>query len=161
METTRKALIKGRLAKVRRDLDQILDKISPDMLAWAPAEGMRTVSGQLAEIIVCELPLVSRLKEGKDISDAEADEIIGDAHSLDNLRSKLITVRQDTLDYLESLSEAELAEEVAYGGAWFGSFWKPELPRAELFLNISDHEYYHVGQLISYLWFRGDDPYKW
>jgi uncharacterized damage-inducible protein DinB len=35
------------------------------------------------------------------------------------------------------------------------------LPRAELVLNIADHEYYHVGQLTSYPWFRGDNPYHW
>jgi uncharacterized damage-inducible protein DinB len=101
------------------------------------------------------------LKDGKDISDAEVDDMIGDSTSLDNLKRVLISVRQETLDYLDTLSEAELEENVSYLGAWFGSFWLPELPRAELFLNIADHEHYHIGQLTSYLWFRGDDPYKW
>src|SRR5580700_1722059 len=161
MPATRHNLLKARFALTRRLLNQILDRITPDMLEWAPAEGMRTVSGQLAEILCVELPLVPRLKEGKELTDAEADAIIGDCSSLENLRRKLIEVRQTTLDYLDSLSDSELSEEVSFCGPWFGSLWTQTLPRAELFLNIADHESYHVGQLISYLWFRGDNPYEW
>lgn len=161
MECTRATLIKGRLAYIRRQLDTVLDKLTPDLLEWAPAAGMRTVSGQLVEIIGVELPLVAQLRDGKQISDADTDAIIGDAGSLDNLRIVLNSVHRETLDYLDSLSDGDLAEEVSYGGIWFGSFWQPQMPRAELFLNVAGNEYYHVGQLISYLWARGNDPYQW
>ena len=46
MAHTRSALLKARLALVRRDLEEIVDRLTPDLLEWAPAEGMRTVSGQ-------------------------------------------------------------------------------------------------------------------
>jgi uncharacterized damage-inducible protein DinB len=128
---------------------------------WAPAEGMRTVAGQLVEILCVEVPLVPRLKEGHILSDPEVDAVIGDQHSLDNLLRTLIDVRARTLEYLDSLSDEELAEAVPSGQAWFGTMWLPAMPRAEHFLNIAEHEFYHVGQLISYMWCRGDDPYKW
>ena len=130
-------------------------------MEWAPAEGMRTVAGQLVEIIAVEVPLVPRLKEGRQPTDPEVDAIIGDQHSLENLRRALIDVRQSTLEYLDSLTDDELSEEVRSGEAWFGTLWLPTMPRAEHFLNIAEHEFYHVGQLISYLWCHGDDPYKW
>lgn len=122
---------------------------------------MRTAAGQLVEIISVEVPLVPRLKEGRQPSDAEVDAVIGDQHSLENLLGRLVEVRQTTLDYLDSLSDEELSEEIPSGGAWFGTLWLPSMPRAEHFLNIAEHEFYHVGQLISYLWCRGDDPYAW
>jgi len=49
----------------------------------------------------------------------------------------------------------------SYGKAWFGAFWQPELPHAEIFLNLAEHELYHVGQLTIYRWSRGDNPYSW
>ena len=128
---------------------------------WAPAEGLRTVAGQLVEIIAVEVPLVPRLKQGKILTDPEIDAIIGDQHSLENLLRGLVDVRQNTIEYLDSLTDEELSEEVPSGQAWFGTLWLPAMPRAEHFLNIAEHEFYHVGQLISYLWCRGDDPYKW
>ena len=158
---TQRELVKARLAHVRRWLDSVVGRLTPELMDWAPAEGMRTVSGQLAEIVAVELSLVPYLKEGRPLSDAEAEQIVSDWHSLENLKRSLIDVRGRTLDYLDSLTDEELAEEVPSGDAWFGTLWLPEMPRAEHFLNIAEHEFYHVGQLISYLWSHGDDPYKW
>lgn len=161
MTTTRNVLLKARLALVRRDLDPLVKRITPELLQWAPAETMRTVAGQLVEIIATEIQLVTLLKEGRSLSDEAAHEIIGDCGDLDNLRTALAHFRQQTLDYLDSLSEADLAEEIPFDGGWFASLMLPTVPRAEIFLNIADHEWYHVGQLTSYLWARGHDPYSW
>ena len=107
------------------------------------------------------MQLIVRLKDGHRTSDADAHAIIGDCESLDNLRSALIKVREQTLTYLDSLSEADLSEEVSFDGGWFASLMLSTVPRAEVFVNIADHEWYHVGQLTSYLWARGDNPYDW
>lgn len=158
---TQRELIKARKAHVRRWLDETTSRLTPDLMEWAPAKGMRTIAGQLVEIISVEACLVPHLREGRNLSDAEVDAVIGDQHSLESLLRTLIEVRSRTLDYLDSLTNEELAEEVPSGQAWFGTLWLPMMPRAEHFLNIAEHEFYHVGQLISYLWSRGDDPYKW
>ena len=160
-EQTRHDLVKARLAMLIGWLDHVLNRVTPAIIDWAPADGMRTIGGQLVEVIAVEVPLVPRLRDGRQPSDAEVDDVVGDQHSLQNLKSKLISVRLDTLAYLDSLSDAELCEEVPSGQAWFGTLWLPNMPRAEHFLNIAEHEFYHAGQLISYLWTRGDDPYKW
>ena len=161
MQHSRHTLLKARFALVRRDLDPLLDRISTDMLGRAPVEGMRTISGQIVEMISTEMQIIARLKEGKEISDAEAQEIIGDCGDVENLRRALVAFRGQTFDYLGSLSEAELVEEVPFDGGWFASLMLPTVPRAEIFLNIADHEWYHVGQLTSYLWALGHNPYEW
>ena len=70
-------------------------------------------------------------------------------------------VRQGTLAFLDSLTDDELSEEIASGDQYYGTLWLPTMPRAEFFLNVAEHEFYHVGQLISYLWASGNDPYQW
>jgi uncharacterized damage-inducible protein DinB len=158
---TQRDIVKARLQNARDWFNSAAKRLTPEMADWAPAPGMRTVAGQLAEVLSVEIPLVPRLKEGRELTDDEWDAIIGDQHDLANLKSKLIEVRQNTLAYLDSLSDEELAEQIPSGEAWFGTLWLPVMPRAEHFLNIAEHEYYHAGQLISYLWAHGDDPYKW
>ncbi len=161
MANNRHLLLKARLALVRRDLDPIMERLTPDLLQWAPTNKMRTVAGQIVEIIATEIQLIALLKEDRSISDPEAEAIIGDCGNLDNLRSALIESRQQTLAYLDRLSEEDLAEEIAFEGGWFASLMLPTVPRAEIFVNLADHEWYHVGQLTSYLWARGDNPYHW
>ena len=161
MENTRHLLLKARLSLVRRDLDPLIERLTPELLPWAPAKDMRTIAGQLIEIIATEIQLLSLLKENRSLSDTEAQAMIGDCGNLDNLRSALREYRQQTLAYLDSLSEHDLAEEITFEGGWFASLMLPTVPRAEIFINLADHEWYHVGQLTSYLWSRGDDPYHW
>ena len=161
MKNTRHTLLKARLDLVRRDLDPIVARITPDLLDWVPTKGMRTIVGQLVEIIAAEMQLIALLKDGQSLSDDDAKEILGDCESLDNLRRALLDVRQQTFAYLASLSEDDLAEEISFEGGWFASLMLPTVPRAEVFVNIADHEWYHVGQLTSYLWARGENPYDW
>lgn len=141
-------------------MNEVLARLTPEMLDWAPAEGMRTVRGQLIEIIEVEIPLATYAKESRLPTDEEFAAAMGKPETLEELITKLQEVRQKTLDCLDSLTDAEL-EEAVPTNAWFGSFWQPELPRAELFLNIAAHELYHIGQLVTYLWLRGDNPYEW
>jgi len=156
---SRHTLIKARLATVRRDLEESLGRLTADMMGWAPEERMRTVAGQLVEIVSTEMQLMTLLREDRWITDAEARTIIGDCDDLLNLRRAVDGVRKETLAYLSLLSEAELAEEVEFGGGWFGSLGLSTIPRAEVFVNVADHEWYHVGQLTSYRWARGINPY--
>lgn len=158
--TSRRNLLQARLATVRRDLDDLLPNITQDILDWSPAEDMRTIGGQLVEIIATEIQLTSILTEGKYLSDEQAAREIGDTNDLTTLTNALTIVREGTLSHLNEFSEADLQQEIEFDGGWLGSMGLPKIPRAEVFLNIADHEWYHVGQLTSYLWARGIDPYK-
>lgn len=158
---SRRALIAARLNHVRGWLDSTLDHVPADIVDWAPREGMRTIGGQLVEIAWIEIPLVARLKGGGHPGEAAVEAMIGDQHSLENLRRVLTDVRRETLAYLDSITDEELWQEIPTVDAFYGTLWLPSMPRAEHIINVAEHEFYHVGQLISYLWARGDDPYAW
>ena len=149
--------ILARLAAVRIDLDEVTSRLSQADVDWAPREGMRTIGGQLVEIIDTEMQFLVKLKTGKGFTAAEGLAGIGDASSLEVLLASLNSTRAETILYIESLSDQELATEVPWY-AWSGL---PTATRLEALQSILLHESYHTGQLVSYLWSRGDDPYKW
>lgn len=159
--SSRSTVLKARLAFVRRDFDEVLGRISEDMLDWAPAEGMRTIGGQLIEVAITEIQITSNLREGLRLSDEEATALLGDTADLGNLKRQLKEIRERTLAFLDTFSEEALAEEIPFDGGWMASLRLPVIPRAEIFVNIAGHEWYHTGQLTSYLWTRGDHPYEW
>ena len=99
---------------------------------------------------------IAQLKEGRWIPDEDAKPLLGDNDSLAQLKQALQQVREETLAYLDSLSEDDLDEFVKVRTQGL-----PAVPRAEVFRTIASHENYHLGQLISYLWARGDNPYEW
>lgn len=158
---TRHQLVEARLMTARHDMGQILPRITPDLLDWAPAPGLRTIAGQLVEVAATELQLITLLRDGRWIDDDAAAAIIGDCNNLDTLHQALRTFWEQTLAFLHSLTPEQLAEEVEFKAGWFGSLGLPTVPRAEVFINVADHEWYHWGQLTTYLWIRGDDPYQW
>jgi uncharacterized damage-inducible protein DinB len=158
--STPRELVIARLAWTRKGLDEVLGRLSPDLMNWAPGAGMRSISGQLVEIVGSELQVVARLKDGHFVTGDQVREMIGAYEDLDRLKDFLVETRADTLAYLATLSDAELAEAVPIRG-WHESIGLPETPRNEIFVGVCQHEAYHVGQLVSYLWARGDDPYKW
>lgn len=69
-------------------------------------------------------------------------------------------LRRDTLLYLDSLSEADLEELVVFPEDWWERLYLRAVPMHEIFRNVAAHEWYHTGQLVSYLWSRGENPYK-
>jgi uncharacterized damage-inducible protein DinB len=131
------------------------------MIDWSPGPGVRTIGGQLFEIAVVEHEAIAWLMEGRTVSDGEAEAEFGDIRSLENLKATLSSVRQATVKAIESLSDAQLDESIPLKKPWFAMPGLGSAPRAELFRGIALHEWYHVGQLMSYLWARGDNPYDW
>ena len=154
--------LEARMEIVRSDLDEVLGKLDQEMMNLAPKPGMRTISGLLVEIAQTELQTVAYMTQGGPVmSDEEAQKQFGDCDSLENMTRILKDIRVRTLSYLGTLSEAQLQEPLVSHAKWFSSLGLSSVPRAEVFRSIAQHEWYHVGQLISYLWAMGDDPYSW
>jgi uncharacterized damage-inducible protein DinB len=120
------------------------------MMDWSPVSGMRTVSGQLTEIAITEMQILASLKDHRYISDEDAKRTIGDCDSLDDLKRALEDSREHTMDYLDSLTPDELEKQMSQTKSFRSNIE-----------GIAFHEYYHVGQLTSYLWAMGDHPYEW
>ncbi len=155
-----KRLLRFRFAIVRRDLDEVLKNLTDHLLSWAPREGMKTVEALLFEIVAKEIELMAWAKAGGHGEWKEIEGFDGREATLEGLTSILQETRQETLDYVDSLSDAELQAPILFPEDWWEGLGLPELTMHEVFRNIAAHEWYHTGQLVSYLWMHGYDPNK-
>jgi uncharacterized damage-inducible protein DinB len=150
----------ARLAYVRSDLRETLEGLKDGDLDYAPVAGMRTIRGQLIEIIATELDIISsHLGHQPPMTYKAAEEYIGQQTTLDGLLQELDQVRGYTLYLLEIADEEWLNETVVTNPQWMEGMGLNAVPRAEVFRTIALHEWYHTGQLVSYLWAKGRDPY--
>jgi uncharacterized damage-inducible protein DinB len=157
MDDTRQLVI-ARFNAIRADLEEALDRTDSIDLSWAPKEGMRTLGGQLQEISATEVQLVSMLKNGK----PDSYNSVWDAcekNSLIDYRAQLQEIRAATLAYVESLPTGVIDQPIVIPAGWWDGFGFDSVPRAEILRNIAQHEWYHTGQIVSYLWFAGQNPY--
>lgn len=161
MNPTLHDLLKARLAIVREDLDEVLGRLSESDLDWAPTPGMRTVRGQLIEIAATERQLMTWITDQRKLSYQEAEDFGEGSNTFQGLKLALSDTRKQTLEYIDSLTAEELEQPFPFPERWFEALRQPFTPRAEAFRSLAQHEWYHTGQLVSYLWSRGDNPYKW
>lgn len=156
-----KELIVARLKFIRRDLNDVLAHITDDMMKWAPGDGVRPLDDQLLEIAMNEVMSIAKLRDGVELSHQEAEATLVHDGTAASLAQVLVDVRGATLAYIETLSEEELTEAVVADNPWFASFGLKRVPRYDALTSIALHEHYHVGQLVTYLWTMGQDPYSW
>ena len=153
-------LLKARFAMVRQDLEGVLARLSDADMSWAPREGMRTVSGQFVEIAIKEKEVLTWIRRGEWV-DEDAEAFEEQNSTIQVMRATLNSIRVETLAYIDSLSESELQEPISSPERWWEALRLTECPRSEILRNVAAHEWYHTGQLVSYLWMRGEDPESW
>lgn len=158
MFTRSKDLLLGRLAYVRKDLEEVVAKLTDADLDWAPLAGMRTVGGQLAEIIATEGQF-NEAFTGKPFDFGGRYEEIKVMTSLEEVLSALSSSRALTLSRIEESSDDFLSEDVPIDSTWFEAGGLSQLPRIEILQALPMHEWYHTGQLVSYMWSKGFNPY--
>jgi len=152
--------VKARLAMTRHDLNQVLAHLTDADLRWVPGEGMKTVGDLLLEVANKDREIVGWLRKSE-WPDDEPDPFSGETSTLEEMKAGLQSTRADTLAYLESIDDAQLEELLSLPEPWWEALRLLECPRSEMLRNASAHEWYHTGQLIVYLWMRGDNPYEW
>jgi len=153
-------LLKARFAHVRRDLDRVLDKLVEADMRWAPGPGMRTVAGQLVEIADKERETLVWVQTGI-WPDDEPPSFAEETVTLAEARAALARLREATYTFIDGLSEAELERTVANPDGWYEALGLNQCPLSEVLRTVAAHEWYHTGQLVMYLWSRGEDPYAW
>ena len=76
----------------------------------------------------------------------------------------LMQVREETVNYLNACSEEQLQTPVPLPDVCPAGegpeYWEPPVAPAEVIRWIARHEYYHLGQFITYRWLLGDNPYQ-
>ena len=153
-------LLKGRLNIVRQDLNEAVARLKDEDLPYAPAKGMRTISGQLNEIIATEFQIQDLLQETTQKPFQQLDQA-AQSTSVEEYKTKLHQTRQSTLDFFDSLTEQDLDKLLPVPQGWFESLTLPAVPKSEILRSLAAHEWYHTAQITSYLWTKGDNPYNW
>lgn len=141
--------LKARLAYVRQDFDEVLEKLTDADLPWRPAGDLPSVAGLLVEMANKERELIAWLQSGEwPEDDPDAFE---ETAALAEMRSAFATLREETLRYIDSFDEAGLEELVPCPEKWWEALRLEACPRSEILRNVAAHEWYHTGQLIVYL----------
>jgi uncharacterized damage-inducible protein DinB len=158
-EMSLKKFLHARLDCVRHDLWKVIEGCSNDELNFAPVAGMRTIKGMLVEIGATELDLLSNLNHILGMPYREAETYFAAACTVGELRLHLEEVRSYTLDFIAELSDDDLQQEIPVRPDTMQGMGLASVPRCEVIRTIAQHEWYHTGQLVSYFWAKGKNPY--
>jgi uncharacterized damage-inducible protein DinB len=156
-----KELVRANLSSARKELTETFPHLSDETFDWAPREGMRTLGGQVAEIGSTEYRILLRLQGDQESTMEALDAEFLAIRPLANLLARLEEVRKQTLDHLATLSEEDLLSPAPISKGFSQWLDLEPTPIAEVLRYIARHEAYHTGQIVSYLWARGDNPYDW
>lgn len=112
-------------------------------------------------MISTERAITTRLQGKESGNPDEEDAPLWAAKTVDELVKMLDETRALTLQLLDQTREEELHAQVKVSAGFAEYLGLETVTAAALFSFIARHESYHAGQLVSYLWSRGDNPYDW
>ncbi len=150
----------GDLKETRDELRDSILKFTPDQLDWAPKSGMKSVRAMLAEVCAMEEMSIGWAANQKEEDWMAIEERFKSVKSPQEAIELLDAARAKTIQYLERDHADDLQNPIPLLESWHQYFNVTEIEPEELVRWVVRHEYYHLGQLISYLWFLGHDPYK-
>lgn len=151
--------IKAALGSVRQELLEALERVTEEMGDYSPSPGMRTIKGQMVEILVTEVDALARITGGPGSDPSQDDALM--ALPVSDLMQQLDSSRASTLAALEEAGDEGLSRELKVSDGFRSYLGLEVVTVGDLFYHIVRHESYHSGQLHSYLWARGDNPYEW
>jgi uncharacterized damage-inducible protein DinB len=156
--THKERLIKD-LNEIRGELRKELALVKPENFEWAPEPSMKSYKALLLEIGTMEKLCAGWMADKKMEGWGEAETSLGwDGTDVESLLASLEKVREKTLAYLESCTEEQLQTPIDMPVEWH-QYMGPTVEPEELVRWICRHEYYHLGQVVSYLWIQGHNPY--
>jgi len=160
-EMTTHQLVRANLDSARTQLAETLPHLTDEMLDWAPAPGMPSIHRIFMDIIATEQYITDGLRGLPTKTNEELDAPLLSIRTAPGLVKKLTEVRAETLQYLDGLKEAELIGPARNSDTYAKRLELKLVPVSEVLRYIARHESYHAGQVVTYLWARGDDPYSW
>lgn len=151
--------IRKDLDEVRKELAETVQNMTPDDLNWVPNADakMRPVKDILQEIGTMETITLSLAAHGEYLEWGAAMQAF-DKDTVADLLAALTDVRRKTQAYLDTVSEETMEALIPLNEEWQGYFNAPTIEREEMFRWLVRHEYYHLGQIITYQWQRGHNP---
>jgi len=153
--------LRHELTSIRKELVEEVARIPEDGFTWAPAEGMKPYRDLLLEIGTMERESATFLSTGR-VPEWQPmwDSLAERAQSPSSLMKAMEADRADILRYLDEADDERFRTTLPIPQDWHELFGAPALEPEEMLRWIARHEYYHLGQIITYNWIRGDNPYK-
>lgn len=148
------------LQEIRKELNGEIERIQPDEWDWTPGPEMKSFRALLLEIGAMEKICVYWVATGKTLDWGEIQKSLAwEGTDPKAAIASLAGVRQATNEYLEAATEEQLQTPLAVPDEW-QQYWGKAIEPEETFRWVCRHEYYHLGQIITYRWIRGDNPMK-
>jgi len=153
--------LKIELDFIRSQLTEATEALTTADLDWAPTIDMKSYRKILIEIGVTEIISLRLMRNGTltdwDIAWGDIEKAGVDAPSL---MTALADIRSETIAYLAAAGDNAVIERITIPEQWAFAFGgTAEVEREELIREIARHEYYHVGQIVTYRWAQGHSPY--
>lgn len=140
---------------IRNELISVAGLITPEELDWAPKPDMKSIRYLLQEIGIMEQICVAWISDGVELPWDTCVAWSGD--TLECLLADLAKIRQNTLSYIADVTNEQLN---SLSPALWGEFMGCDrIEPARMLHWLSKHEYYHLGQIVTYRWILGANPY--
>lgn len=157
-ERTLKYRLAYDIGDIRKELTKEVQELKPEELDYVPREGvhMKSIRAILEEIGAMEAVTVHMITDGKELDWGEALSALAMAgvDPIGALRA-LAAIRSETQRYLESTTDDALRTPIDLPESWHQYFSSPVVEPEELIRWVAKHEYYHLGQIITYKWILG------
>ena len=142
------------LDEIRGELAGTIRELGPEAFDQAPGPDMKTCKQLLQEIGTIE-EVSRRWITQQEIADWGTVWQELDKPDAGALVSALEEIRAKTLDYLAGCTEEQLQTPIPLPPMWYQYFGGATVIEPEELVRwIAKHEYYHLGQLYTYLFLR-------
>ena len=146
------------LKEIRDELVGEINRVKPEEFDVAPAEGAKSYKALLQEIATMEKLCAGWVSTGS-MPDWETA-IAWSGNDIPSILADIEKVRAETTAYLEEVDEAGLQTPKRLPEDWWQYFPVKDIEPEEMIRWVIRHEYYHLGQIITYRWLAGDNPYS-
>jgi hypothetical protein len=147
------------LDSIRNELIETISSLSKTDLDFAPRDGMKGYRALLIEIGAMEAESSILIRTGRVPEWSESESYVK-GESVAELLESLAAIRQDLRAHIDQADEAELARQIPIPEEWWSFIGDSEIEVEELLRWVARHEYYHLGQIITYRWIQGNNPYR-
>lgn len=147
------------LRTVRRELKETLAEIPDSELDYAPAPSMKSYRKLLEEVGAMLVETLVMVTEGRVPRWKECEaRIQGD--TFETIVASMDAALDELVAFIAQGPSDRWSREVEIPDLWEKYFGTTSLEPEELIRWVARHEYYHHGQIVSYRWIQGFNPYE-
>lgn len=146
------------LRLVRRETLEELRSLNDDQLSFAPAGGMKPYGVLLQEIATMQAETAIILSENR-VPEYDDLKQICTRNSIRDYVDLLNSDLERIIRFVQAADGATLSEPLPLDISWASYFGAAQIEPEELVRWVARHEYYHLGQIVTYRWIQGHNLY--